>query len=230
MPTDWVPAKESELVTFSTSFAAQIALDPTAYGLTLTESDDFTALNDAWVAAYNAAKNSPTRGELTIQQKNDAKAAMLPQLRSLGMFIQNRPATTNAQRVLLGLTVPVVEPSPVPVPSSTPMILVEDRLDRSVTLRFKDRDNPDNDGKPEGVTGLTLFSYVGMEEPAEDADWKFETNTSRVTQTVTFPESVPYGSRVWFTAFWYNTKAESGPATYPAMSCFLDSGLASEAA
>lgn len=229
MGSEWVPMRESELRDFSNQFAAAISADPTAYGLTLGDASDFEALNTAWVNAYTAATNSATRGDLTIQAKNDAKAAMLPQLRSLGMFIQNRPATTNEQRVMLGLTVPAVEPSPVPVPGSAPLIVVESKYNRSIDLRFKDVANPDNDGKPEGVIGLALFSWVGATPPADLKDWKFEGNTTRVRATVTFPVDVPYASQVWFTAFWFNTKAQSGPATHPPLPAFLDSGMAGAA-
>lgn len=229
MPTDWIPRQESLLVTFSSAFATAINADPTAYGLTLTEASDFDALNTTWVNAYTAATNSATRGDLTIQAKNDAKAAMLPQLRSLGMFIQNRPATTNEQRVTLGLTVPSDEPSPVPVPGFAPQITVESKYNRSIDLRFKDVENPDNDGKPEGVIGLSLFSWVGPTPPADLKDWKFEGNTTRVRATVTFPADVPYGSQVYFTAFWFNTKAQSGPAMHPPLTAYLDSGMAEAA-
>lgn len=218
MPRHWIPSKEAELITLSSDFSTAINSDPTAYGLDLTIAGDFATLNTAWVNAYNAAVNPTTRGPLTIQLKNDAKEAMLAQLRALGMQIQNRVATTNEQRITLGLTVPDPDPSPVPIPDTKPGIEIVRVSARTVTLRLKDVGNPDRRGKPDGVIGATILSYIGTSPPAQEdiAAWKFEQNIGRIIDVdVTFPPDVESGSTVWFTSFWFNTRKDSGPATDP---------------
>lgn len=224
MARHWIPRRESILVTFSTAFANAISAAPESYGLTPADAADFAALNSAWVNAYRAAVNADTRGVRTIQIKNDAKAAMHARLRTLGMQIQHREATTNAQRIALGLTVPASEAAPVPVPTAAPRIMVERRYNRSVWLRFVDTESPDNAGKPEGALGLALFSWVGTSPPSDLEAWTFRGNTTRARMRVDFPETVPHGEQVWFTAYWFNTKAEAGPRLHPATSCYLDSG------
>jgi len=37
--------------------------------------------------------------------------------------------------------------------------------------------------------------------------------------------TVPAGSKVWFTAFWFNRKSESGPATNPVYSWTNNGGV-----
>ena len=224
MARHWIPRRESILVNFSTAFANAISAAPEDYGLTPADTADFAALNTAWVNAYRAAVNSDTRGVRTIQVKNDAKAAMHARLRTLGMQIQHREVTTNEQRVALGLTVPASETSPVPVPTAAPRIIVEGRYNRSVSLRFVDTESPDNTGKPASAMGLALFSWVGAAPPADLDAWTFRGNTTRARMTVEFPTEVPHGQQVWFTAYWFNTKAEAGPRLHPPTSCYLDSG------
>lgn len=222
--TDWVPKAEGALRTFSTSFSNVINSDPTAFGLTLTEASDFAALNTAWVNAYELATNAPTRGTVTIQNKDDAKAAMLPELRRLGMFIQNRPQTTNEQRTQLGLTLKDVEPSPTPIPSTAPTLAISRVLGQTIDYTLRDV-NVENRGKPDGVIGALLFGYVGENPPLTAAEWQSLGLVTRPKNRVILPTSLyPPGSKVWLSASWVNPKGQTGPSS-AAQSCFLAGGV-----
>ena len=60
-----------------------------------------------------------------------------------------------------------------------------------------------------------MFSFVGEEAPTTGAGWNFEGNTTRTMVNVAFPATITPGSKVWFTAFWFNPRALSGPAATP---------------
>jgi hypothetical protein len=70
-------------------------------------------------------------------------------------------------------------------------------------------------GRPPGVAGAVVFSFVGATPPTSLADWRFEQNTSKTSLEINFPATVPPGARVWFTAFWFNPRAQNGPASAP---------------
>ena len=128
---------------------------------------------------------------------------------------QRFPGTTNTQRSDLGLTVRNPEPTPIPPPASAPNIDVLSVDENTVRIRLHDPANPTRRGKPAGVDGAAIFSFVGDDAPTAEATWRFEGNTTRTAINVTFPNTGAPGSKVWFTAFWFNERKQSGPAATP---------------
>jgi hypothetical protein len=68
------------------------------------------------------------------------------------------------QRVQLGLTVVDEELTPVARPSDPPKLSLLPSFGRTVRVRLRDMSSPDRRGKPDGVAGAAVFSYVG-EQP-----------------------------------------------------------------
>lgn len=209
--TDFLPTREAELVTWSNNFNTRIGATPTTFGLTAAQATTYNGLNDAFVAAYDAATNDGTNSKSAIVTKNDAKALLIANARVLAGIIQKFPGTTNTMRSELGLTVKDVEPTPIPPPSNAPSILIKSVSGNTVRIRLVDPQNPTRRGRPAGVDGLAVFSFVGENAPTTEGAWKFEGNTTRTTVNVIFPSTTPAGSKVWFTAFYFNNRKQSGP-------------------
>jgi hypothetical protein len=53
---------------------------------------------------------------------------------------------------------------------------------------------------------------MSLTPPTTESGWFSQGNITKSTVQVQFPETVPPGSRVRFTAVFFNRKAESGPA------------------
>lgn len=210
----YFPQTEAELVTFSTTFAGVISADPAACGLTLAQATDYTAAQEAFGAAYQASKNPSTRSPATIEQKRTLKAALVALTRSYVKICQAYPGMTNDLRVQLGITVPDVTPTPSPIPEEPPVLDVVSVSGHTIKLRLHNGD-PSRRARPAGVTGATLFSYVGEQPPVDLGAWKFEGNTTKLRETLVLPGTVAAGSVVWLTAFWFNARAQSGPACTP---------------
>jgi len=220
MAETYLPTRESDLVNFSTNFNARLVAGGPggAYGLSAPTIAAYTALHDAWIAAYTAAVQDITRTPVTIQAKDDAKEALINGangIRQLVNIIQHNPATTNEERAELQITVPDVEPSPVPVPAFAPGVDIVSSSGRTARIRLHDTENPTRRGKPDGVVGATVFSFIGDEAPADIDSWEFEGNTRNNIVEVEFPAETPNGATVWFTAFWRNTRDEAGPPSAP---------------
>ena len=95
----------------------------------------------------------------------------------------------------------------------------------TVSLRLHEGGDSTRRGKPVGVNGAALYSFVGAVPPTDERDWTFEGLTSRVKADITFPGGVPPGSQVWFTAFWFNQRKQNGPAATP-VTTNLQGGMA----
>ena len=228
MANSYLPASDSGLNDWALNFAnVTNNMDPLIIGLTVAEVAAYTSLQQDYGYKYTAAVDPATRGPATILAKNDAKKLLVAESRKLAMAATNHPATTDAQRQSLGLTIRDNDPTPVPPPSTAPLIDILSVKSRRFELRLRDSVTSAK-RKPTGVQGATLFSYVGEEAPASLSDWKFEASTTKTDIEIDIPVTVPPGSKVWYTAFWFNRKSESGPATNPVYGWTNNGGVSLE--
>jgi hypothetical protein len=106
-------------------------------------------------------------------------------------------------------------PSPIPPPADAPGLDILSVSGWTVKIKLHDTASSAKRGKPPGVTGASIFSFVGAEAPADIGSWQFEGNTGKTKGTVTFPNTLAAGAQVWITAFWFNGRKQSGPACAP---------------
>ncbi len=215
MPIDYLPSREGELLTWATTFGGHITATPTDFGLDAAQATAFDTLLNAYRTAYDTANDNATRTPSSIIAKNDAKDALVANARLLAAIVQATPGVTNIQKSDLGLTVRDTEPTPVPPPGQPPALEIVSAVARTVRIKLHDVKSGTSRGKPAGVTGAAVFSFVGDTPPTSLDDWKFETNTTKTIIDIEFSDTLPNGSQVWLTAFWFNTKTQSGPACQP---------------
>ena len=229
MPSStYLPSRESDLVTWSNNFNGLIVSGFATYGLDSTQADDYRTVQTAFVSAHQVANNPDTRSPTNIGVKNTAKEALITKTRELVDICQASPVMDNDKRIALGITVRDNTPTPVPVPDTSPSIDILSVVGWSVKLRLHSGDLTSR-AKPDGVKGATVFSYVGDTAPTNVDDWKFEGNVTKTETTIHFPSTLAAGTKVWTTAFWFNTTSQSGPAAAP-VSTNLQGGTVSKAA
>lgn len=212
---DYLPTRESELVTWASNFNTLVQAGAITYGLTPAQALQMGSLYTAFAAAHQTASDPATRSPSNIIAKNTAMKNMVACIRQLARILQANPSLSAQQKSDLGLTVRDVEPSPVNPPASAPMLDVLSAAGRLVKIRLHDSANPARRGRPDGVAGASVFSFVGPTPPAELSAWMFVGNTSRTGMDVQFDAQVPAGAVVWLTACWFNGKAQNGPACSP---------------
>jgi len=116
---------------------------------------------DAFVAALDAY-TVDTRNAVLVAAKNSAKLAMISILRTYSAQIRINPGVLNADKLALGLNLPNNSPSPIPPPTTSPLITVIGATPGQHTLRFADQNTPDKRLMPFGVVGLELFIGIGV--------------------------------------------------------------------
>lgn len=214
MSTDFFPKREADVVTWSNNFKTKTTATPAAFGLTAAQATAYGALHDLYVADYQTASNPDTRSPSAIIAKDQSLANLAANARLLARIVQATPTVTNAQKSDLGLTVRHAR-APIPAPATAPDIDVVSVSGNTVRIRLHDVANPTRRGKPAGVAGAAVFSFVGTAAPTEESAWNFEGNATRTSVLVVFPPATPPGARVWFTARWFNPRQENGPAATP---------------
>jgi hypothetical protein len=219
---DFVPSRDPALLAFGADYSAQITAAPTSLGLTAAIATELASRQAAFAAALAASTNPATRGGSTVQAKNTAKASLVAYIRQTARTIQGTPTVTDQQKYDLGLTIRNAHPSPVPPPAHAPVLAVKSVTGRVVKFTLRDATS-ERRGKPAGVSGATVLSYVGATPPDALGSWKFEGSTGKTTVEVQFPLSVAPGSKVWLIALWFNPRKQDGPACNP-VSTYLEMG------
>ena len=184
-----------------------------AFHVLPAQAAELVARAAAFDAALVAWNDPATRTPIASAEKSARRAELLDYARYLMSSINANPLTTDAQREALGIR-PRRRPTPVPAPASVPMIDLAVSGGRTITLRLHGDEN--RRGKPKGVKGASLFTFVGPAVPADMDAWKFEGLTTRTTVELDF-SAVAGGqaATVWVTANWYNDRGQTGDACAP---------------
>ena len=215
MPRDFFPGREADIVTWTNNFATLITANAVSYGLTAAQAASYSARSQDFIAKHQAANDPSTRSPSAIVAKDMSKALLAAEARLLARIVQATPTVTPQQKSDLGLTIRDQEPTPIPPPGAAPGLVVVSAAGNAVRIRLHDSVNPTRRGKPDGVAGASVFSFVGATPPAELSAWTFEGNLTRTTADVLFPAGTAPGAKVWLCARWFNPRAQGGPACAP---------------
>ena len=185
----FLPVREPELVVWLENFKSRTTLSPLIYGITVGQATIFGGLTDSFVAAFNLCNSDATNSRSNVLAKNSAKTAVIANARLLSGIIQKFPGTTNQMRGDLGLTVPSV-PAPVPVPVVTPAIDILKVSGTTVSIKIHKGDSSKR-GKPPGVAGAYIYTYVGDTAPGDIAAWTFQGCATKTTFDVPLSGNAP---------------------------------------
>jgi hypothetical protein len=160
MAASYIPPQEAAFVTWLLNFTSLIVGAPTTYGLTTADATALQTMTTTYNTAYNAAKAGGTRGPATIATKDAARANVTTYARQLATLIQANPAITSDQLTALGLTVRKTNKTPIPAPTSSPILTFIAATPLQQTIRFADQNTPAARTKPFGAIALQLVVTV----------------------------------------------------------------------
>jgi hypothetical protein len=210
--------KDSVLVPQARNFAAVLSADPEKYGSSAPAaaavSDAVQAYADA-VAVMVEARANGVRSEQMTADRDATRRAMLDLVRPVYLAVQASASINDGDKVALGVHVIAKRRKREAVPDVAPMLSVE-RADGSVvSLRIADPRDPTRNARPKHTEGISIFTFVGDQPPADPSAFRFEANVGRTTTQIAFDASVPIGTIVWFVARFFNNRKESGPVCTP---------------
>jgi hypothetical protein len=139
MASEFPPSREAELVPFSENFKAKIAASPGDFSLTSAQATAYGTLHDDFIAKWDVCQDPTTKTKQAVELKDQAKNALLGNLRMLVKIVQNAPTTTNAERIELNIPERDFEPTPVPPPADAPMLTVVSVYGRNIRIKLSIR-------------------------------------------------------------------------------------------
>ncbi len=215
MGASYIPARDADLDTWLLNFKTLIAANPTTYGLVAADATAITNAFNSWHTAFLAATNPGTRTMATVATKNLQKANVLGVVRGYAATIRVNKAVSGELKIGLGLHVSDGQPTPIPPPSTYPLLTIKGIGQGQQDLRAADQDSPTRRAKPAGATGLLLFRIVGTGPVSEPSTAEFLSFVSRAAYTSTFAPT-DNGKVATYFARWTNSKGEVGPWSPPA--------------
>ncbi|HZZ44171.1 MAG TPA: hypothetical protein VFE58_14635 [Tepidisphaeraceae bacterium] len=213
MPKGFLPNTDSGLLAWSANFSSLINAAAASYGLTTALATAYGTLHSTYATCL-AAADPAVRTRSTVASKNTARTALKNNARLLARLVEGTGSVTNAQKLALGLNVRAM-PSPIPAPGAAPGLDVVSVSAWTVRIKLHDLSSSAKRGKPPGVSGASIFSFVGASAPADIGSWQFEGNTGLTSIDVVFANTLAPGAKVWITAFWFNPRKQSGPMSTP---------------
>lgn len=210
MANDYIPADDAGLKEFALNFVSTITGAETSFGLVAGDTTALDAAADAFVAAHNTNSTAQNASRVARQNKDIAATALRDALRSAARRVQAAPATSDAHRVALGLTVRDETPTRVAPPSSQPSVFVNTANRLQHVISFNDANTPTSRAKPLGVLGCEIHRKIGGTAPLSLAECEF------VAMDTKTPYIAEYGSAqggvlVHYIARWVNRNGEAGP-------------------
>jgi hypothetical protein len=222
MASNFPPQKDSELFTMAANASTKITATPTAYGLSAPQATALAAASTAYDTAYNLAVDPVTRTKAKISAKNDAKKALVQNLRDLNRFVQATKTVSDEKKIEIGFPV-YSSRTPIPPPSDAPVVKSVVTVGRRTTLKLRGLAG-ERRGRPAGVQGALIVSFNGDIPPVDLGLWKIEGLTTRTDFEIMWGATIPAGSQLWVAAAWYSPRGQAGPACDP-ISVAIGGGL-----
>ena len=209
---DYIPAPDAEFDSWQANWVTYAAADSVPLGLNpLVDIPAIRAAQTAWDTHYDGHLTAQAAAQAARAAKDAGRATYVALLRSFSRQIQMRSDTTDEQRGGMGITIPDTEPTPVPAPTTAPVlnIVASERL-RHVVEASKTAPEGGGPGKPPGVRGVQLWRKIGDPAPARESDLQFAAEFTRTRMTLDY-QMTQGGQTVYYQARWVSARGDTGP-------------------
>lgn len=210
----YIPTQDALLVPWADNFRDLIVANPALFGLQPADGAAITSVVNDYDAAYAIAVNPSTRTPSTIAAKDSAKGAMIPILRLYAQTIKLNQGVSNENKIALGIHVNDALPSPVPPPTSLPLMTITGARHLYQEIKIQATETPTSKAKPAGSVGAVIFTYIGITAGVDPSTGLFNVINTKTPASLQFqPADVGKIATSW--ARWFNRKGELGPWSLP---------------
>jgi hypothetical protein len=157
---DYIPSNDPVLSAWANNFSEKIAATPGAYGLMASDAAAIAAAFDLFDDALAQVLDPATKTKSAVADKNAKKATMLATMRNYAQTIKRNRGVSNDAKIDLGLRVSDGSPTPIPAPTTVPVLAIASDMPLVQSVEFRDITTPDRKAKPEGVIGMMLVVVV----------------------------------------------------------------------
>jgi len=214
MAAPYIPSKDADLADWSNNFSTLITAAPTTYGLVAGDATNISDVVDPFLAAYAIIVVPATKTVVTVADKNTTKFAMLSVVRGYAQRVAVNPGVSDSDKIALGLNLHGTPPTPVPPPTTIPLLSLLGATPLNFTLRYADELTPDKRSKPFGAVRLDTFVKIDTAPKVDPEDSLYYGGFTKQPAFVTFaPEDAGKYATIW--GRWATRKGDVGPWSAP---------------
>lgn len=211
---DYMPQTDDGFWHWLQNFSSLIAADPAKYGMTQADATIITDHFEAYSPLWTKSKQPSIRTTSLIQNKDAVKAAAMGSCRVYAQIIKANQGVDEEDKSALGLRIDDTTPTPIPVPDSSPMLMIQAAFSGEHVIRYADENSPASRRKPHGVQFIELYCNVSHGANPDQSTAKavglFGKQPIKVEQ-----EQTDAGKTATYFGRWVNTKGEAGPWGLP---------------
>jgi hypothetical protein len=205
---DYIPRKDTELVSWGANFGTQVTNNAPAWGIPIDEVTDLqTAITS--FTALQAQADSPSKTAIIVAEKDAARETLVKKIRAMVNFRLKNPIITDAERIAMGLHVRDTKPTTVQVPKTRPELDIDVVDFRRLKVLFHDMGSKSK-AKPYGTNGAVIVFAVLDTPPADVNVLTRSVLATRTPHILEFTEE-ERGKTVYIAICWQNEKGERGP-------------------
>jgi hypothetical protein len=207
---NYLPSREDALDAWIANFKSLIAASPTTYGLVAGDATAITNAYNSWHTAYLLAINPSTRTSSTIIAKNTQKTNVLRVVRGYAATIRANRAVADNLKNDLGLRVRDAVPTPVPAPTTKPVLNIARTEQGFMNITAADEATPSKRARPAGSVGMLLYRAVAEDAVNSPSQATFLTFVGKPAAQSDFT-TADRGKTATYFARWTNARGEVGP-------------------
>ena len=213
MPTTYIPRPDAAFAAFADHYYEAVEKWWSVQGLDPSDLLKLQKALDAWNALFPAHVKAQNAAEGARQSKDAARRELEQQVRPIANFIQTYPATTDAERATIGITVRQPTGGTSPAPASRPLVRVDTGLRLRHTIRFTDEATPTRRARPKNTLGAEVYLKLvapGTPPPTDPRMLSYLTLATGGTAEATFA-SADGGKTAVYMLRWIGPRGAVGP-------------------
>jgi hypothetical protein len=216
----YIPTTDQGLDSWASNFATKINASPGTYGLVAADAAIISGAQVTYHAAYllggssgvpPTPVNPATFTAITVASKNSAKFAGVAIWRTYAAQIRLNPGVSNADKLDLGLNLPNNSPSPIPAPSTFPILSIVAAAPGLMQLRYADNTTPALRKKPAGALHMELWRGIDATLVLPVASCSLVALVQKQPYVSSFTLPTDGGKRATFFARWTSRRGLVGP-------------------
>ncbi len=220
MSTPYIPTRDDALDAWALNFSTLITASPATYGLFTPDAvaiaNAYDTYHDAFIVGGSsgtppAPVNPSTFTRVTVAAKNSAKIAGVTLWRTYASQIRINPGVLNSDKLALGLNLPNNTPSPIPAPSTFPVLGVVAVGPGVIQLRYADNTTPASRKKPQGALQMELWRGIGTAEIVDPLLCTLNALVTKQPFVSSFSDPTTRGKIATFFARWNTRTGLVGP-------------------
>lgn len=208
-----IPLRDADFDAFLFNWKTTLTATPTVFGMVAGDATAISNAYTAWHAAWVLASNVLTRTRANVANKDAQKILALSLLREQYTIIKANPAVSDANKVSIGIRVNDPVPTPIPAPTTNPLLAVLPSGALQQFVNMVDSTTPTTRAKPAGVVGALVVrgiraSTAPIIEPDNCTLLGFYTRTPFYVNEFAPTDA---GKTADYYSRWTNAKGEEGP-------------------